>query len=239
VRAFAERLGLRALINRLVPTEREFEPGLMVLAMLVDTLSGRSPLYHLESFFEGQDTELLLGEAVEASVFNVDNAGATLDLLFRAGTQKIYSEVAVAAMRAFEVATDEVHFDTTSVSVYGDYDSSQAEGSPLKITHGYSKDKRPDLKQFVFSLLCTGGNIPIIGVALLCGRSGAMAGRSWRARYWLRLFQRILRAVTGIYIRGVHHPQGYSGKWSYSHATNDQSLCPTKKSPFSVLCALY
>jgi hypothetical protein len=37
VRAFAERLGLRALINRLVPTEREFEPGLMVLAMLVDT----------------------------------------------------------------------------------------------------------------------------------------------------------------------------------------------------------
>jgi transposase len=163
VRAFAERLGLRALINRLVPTEREFEPGLMVLAMLVDTLSGRSPLYHLESFFEGQDTEVLLGEAVEASVFNDDNAGATLDLLFRAGTQKIYSEVAVAAMRAFEVATDEVHFDTTSVSVYGDYDSSQAEGSPLKITHGYSKDKRPDLKQFVFSLLCTGGNIPIIG----------------------------------------------------------------------------
>jgi hypothetical protein len=92
VRAFAERLGLRALINRLVPTEREFEPGLMVLAMLVDTLSGRSPLYHLESFFEGQDTELLLGEAVEASVFNDDNAGATLDLLFRAGTQKIYSD---------------------------------------------------------------------------------------------------------------------------------------------------
>jgi hypothetical protein len=43
VRAFAERLGLRAQINRLVPTEREFEPGLMVLAMLVDTLSGRSP----------------------------------------------------------------------------------------------------------------------------------------------------------------------------------------------------
>jgi hypothetical protein len=99
VRAFAERLGLRALINRLVPTEREFEPGLMVLAMLVDTLSGRSPLYHLESFFEGQDTEVLLGEAVEASVFNHDNAGATLDLLFRAGTQKIYSEVAVASPR--------------------------------------------------------------------------------------------------------------------------------------------
>jgi hypothetical protein len=40
-----ERLGLRAPINRLVPTEREFEPGLMVLAMVVDTLSGRGPLH--------------------------------------------------------------------------------------------------------------------------------------------------------------------------------------------------
>jgi len=163
VRAYAERLGLRALINRLVPTEREFEPGLMVLAMVVDTLSGRSPLYHLESFFEDQDTEVLLGETVEPAVFNDDNAGATLDLLFAAGTQKIYSEVAVAALRAFEIPTEEMHFDTTSVRVYGDYLGSEAEDSPLKITHGSSKDHRPDLKQFVFSLLCTGGNIPIIG----------------------------------------------------------------------------
>ena len=163
VHAYAERLALRALINRLVPTEREFEPGLMVLGMVVDTQSARSPLYHLESFFEGQDTEVLLGERVDPAVFNDDNAGATLDLLFEANTQKIYSEVAVAALREFEVPTDEVHFDTTSVTVYGDYHTSEQAGSPFRITQGYSKDHRPDLKQFVFSLLCTGGNIPIIG----------------------------------------------------------------------------
>ena len=163
VRAYAERLGLRALINRLCPTEREFEPGLMVMGMVVDTLSGRSPLYHLESFFEGQDTEVLLGERVDASVFNDDNAGATLDLLYETGTQKIYSEVAVAALRAFEVPTGEVHFDTTSVSVYGDYLGSEHDPSSVTITQGYSKDHRPDLKQFVYTLLCTGGNIPLIG----------------------------------------------------------------------------
>ncbi len=163
VRAYAERLGLRALINRLVPTEREFEPGLMVLAMVIDTLSGRSPLYHLESFYEGQDTEVLLGESVDPAVFNDDNAGAALDLLFEAGTQKIYSEVVVSVLRAFKVPTDEVHFDTTSVRVYGEYLGSDAESSPFNITHGYSKAHRPDLKQFMFSLLCTGGNIPIIG----------------------------------------------------------------------------
>ena len=37
---------------------------------------------------------------VDASVFNDDNAGAVLDLLYEAGTQKLYSEVAMAAFRA-------------------------------------------------------------------------------------------------------------------------------------------
>jgi transposase len=131
--------------------------------MVIDTLSGRSPLYHLESFFEDKDTEVLLGEAVDASLFNDDNAGAVLDLLYEVGTQKIYSEVAMAALRAFEVSTEHVHFDTTSVSLYGDYLSAAGEDSPLQITHGFSKDKRPGLKQFVLSMLCVGGNVPIIG----------------------------------------------------------------------------
>jgi hypothetical protein len=29
----------------------------------------------------------------------------------------------------------------------------------IKITKGYSKDHRPDLNQFVVSLLCAGGNV--------------------------------------------------------------------------------
>lgn len=43
--------------------------------------------------------------------------------------------------------------------MFGDYEDT---GS-LKITHGYSKDKRPDLKQFMISMLCVDRNIPIIG----------------------------------------------------------------------------
>ena len=35
--------------------------------------------------------------------------------------------------------------------------------TPVKITHGYSKDKRADLKQFVLSLLCVDDNVPIVG----------------------------------------------------------------------------
>ncbi|MEZ5329412.1 MAG: hypothetical protein R3F19_30555 [Verrucomicrobiales bacterium] len=44
-----------------------------------------------------------------------------------------------------------------------DYDCSSADGSAPHITYGFSKDKRPDLKQFMFSLLCVEGNIPLLG----------------------------------------------------------------------------
>lgn len=51
-------------INRIVNSKMELSPGLAVLAMVLDTLSGRTPLYWLTEFFEEKDTELLLGTAV-------------------------------------------------------------------------------------------------------------------------------------------------------------------------------
>src|SRR5690606_49523 len=56
------------------------------------------------------------------------------------------------------------HFDTTSVNVYGD-DYCSLDPDALKVTYGYSKDKRPDLKQVIGRMLCVGGNIPILGGA--------------------------------------------------------------------------
>jgi hypothetical protein len=49
---YVQRLGLVELVNRRVPVEMEVEPRLIVLALMFDTLSGHSPLYHLETAFE-------------------------------------------------------------------------------------------------------------------------------------------------------------------------------------------
>ena len=56
------------------------------------------------------------------------------------------------------------HFDTTSVNVWGDYKGCEQSPENLQLTYGYSKDHRPDLKQFMFSLLCVQGNIPVMGL---------------------------------------------------------------------------
>lgn len=160
---FARRLGLVELVNDLVPTQMEVEPGVIALGLVLDTLSGRSPLYHLQTAFGECDRALLFGQDLPEAYFSDDNVGRMLDALFEAGTQRIFSALSVKALESFPVSTHQVHFDTTSINVFGDYLGAQEETAPFKMAHGYSKDKRPDLKQFVLSLLCVDGNVPIFG----------------------------------------------------------------------------
>ncbi len=160
---YARRLGLVEMINGLVPVEMEVEPGMIALGLVLDTLSGRSPLYHLEKTFENADRELLFGQPIPPGYFSDDNAGRVLGHLFEVGTQKVFSALSVRALQRFSLSTKHVHFDTTSVNLYGEYLNAADGDAPFKIAHGYSKDKRPDLKQFVLSLLCVDGNVPIVG----------------------------------------------------------------------------
>jgi len=169
VKAYADKIGLVEVINQVVPTEMDVDPGTIVLGMILDTLSGRSPLYRLEKFFTHQDTALLLGKAVAPEVFNDDTVGRVLERLYDVGTMKIFTACAVRADQVYGLDKRYVHFDTTSISVYGDYlppegqPGQQEQAVPFTITHGYSKDKRPDLKQFVFSTLCVDRAVPLWG----------------------------------------------------------------------------
>jgi hypothetical protein len=86
VKVYADKIGLVEAINAVVPTEMTIDPGTIVLGMILDTLSGRSPLYRLEAFFTHQDTALLLGKAVAPEVFQDDTVGRVLDRLYDTGT---------------------------------------------------------------------------------------------------------------------------------------------------------
>ena len=59
VKQYAKRIGLVETIDRLVDSQMDLSPGTAILAMVLDTLSGRTPLYRLTEFFEEKDTELL------------------------------------------------------------------------------------------------------------------------------------------------------------------------------------
>src|SRR5215472_13756108 len=163
LKAYADQLGLVSLINHYVPTEMGVDAGTVVLALVLDTLSGRSPLYRLEEFFAHHDTALLLGKAVPPHALNDDTAGRVLDRLYDFGTMRLFTACAVRAAMRFGLERRYVHFDTTSRSVWGEYQFAETQDLPFQVTYGYSKDKRPDLKQFVLSTLCVDRAVPIWG----------------------------------------------------------------------------
>ena len=160
VKEYARRINLVDTINHMVDTEMDLQPGPVVLGMVLDTLSGRSPLYRLMDFLEEKDIELLLGKAVSLSQFTDHNIGRALDKIFETGTQKIFGQLSQNAVNGFQIKPTGAHYDTTSVTVYGDYDMTD---EPFEITYGHSKDKRPDLKQFLIEMLCVDRNIPLFG----------------------------------------------------------------------------
>jgi transposase len=122
------------------------DAGTIVVGMILDILSGRTPLYRLHEFLQHEDTERLFGTPISSTAFNDDAVGRVLDRLHEAGTMKILTEISLGACERFALSTDRGHFDTTSVNVWGEYKDSSPEGEAPHITSAYSKDKRPALK---------------------------------------------------------------------------------------------
>jgi transposase len=160
--AYCRHLQLTEVINTLVQSEMQLSPGQAVSAMVLDVLSGRSPLYHVKDFLSGQDTELLLGEDLEPERFSDYTLARSLDAIATYGTGRIVTELGINpyAVRVFQLDTSAVSFDTTSTSVWGEYIRDEQEAGP-KITLGHSKDQQPQLKQFMTELLCVDRGVPI------------------------------------------------------------------------------
>lgn len=167
VAAICKDIKLADKINdRLFSTEKQegrvVKPGTSVVAMILNGLGFTNRrLYLTHQFFEGKPVELLLGEKINASDLTDSTLGNTLDEIAAYGTTRLFGEI------AFEVALEQNlldvrnHLDTTSITVHGQYDAEDSSGA-IEITHGYSKDHRPDLKQIVMSLVVNGpADIPI------------------------------------------------------------------------------
>jgi transposase len=139
--------------------------GVVVKAMILNGLGFVSaPLYLFSQFFAGKASEHLLGEGVLAEYLNDDRIGRVLDALYQRGLNDVFVLICLKAVQKFAIECKSAHLDSTSFALEGEYAAGEGWGgemTPIHITHGYSRDRRPDLKQFVMNLVCWGdGDIP-------------------------------------------------------------------------------
>ena len=156
---FLQRMGLAELLDQHVPTTdgRSAVSHAQALGVLLRSIIvERKPIYRQQESTTGFAAGLFGIDAAQAMRLSDDRIGRALDRLFDADRAALLTEVVLAVAQRFGVRLAQLHNDSTSVSLCGQYRG--ANGRSVRgrtapaITYGYSKDHRPDLKQLLFIL---------------------------------------------------------------------------------------
>jgi transposase len=158
-------LGLIDMINaRLVPDEQEvLTPGEAMAGMILNGLGfANRPMSLTPQFFANKPLDLLFREGLCAEMFNRFKLGRTLDEAYAYGCDLLFHELALAVCAQEGIDLRFNHLDTTSFSLSGAY-VPESDEQAITITHGYSRDHRPDLKQAVLELMVSqDGGVPFV-----------------------------------------------------------------------------
>jgi len=166
---FLQRIGLQSLLERYLPAgdQRVALPAAAAIGLLVRNLCvAREPLYGLAEWAERHDPGLLGLGASETGLLNDDRVGRALDQLFDSDRGSLLTALMLGVIAEFDVDCGQLHNDSTSITLHGDYaraDGSERGGKPtVRAALGHSKDHRPDLKQFVLTLtISADGAVPL------------------------------------------------------------------------------
>jgi transposase len=167
ITGIVDDIGIVEIIDRElgIHPQEKVSAGQVVKAMILNCMGFlTAPLYLFSDFFLGKATEHLIGAGVKAEYLNESRLGRVMDQLYEYGITLIFVKIATEMCKRFEVSVKNMHLDGTSMSVHGKYQTTEAgeeklveddslEPIAIAITEGYSRDHRPDLKQFTWHLL--------------------------------------------------------------------------------------
>lgn len=168
VNHFIERLGIEDILSKDIITANahKLDPVTCICILLRNIIMEREPLYGLRDWSGRYRPELLNINKKQIEFLNDDRVGCALEYLFDADRATLLTEVAVRAIIEFNLDTSQLHNDSTSITFSGNYSKANGDNKrgkkSLKITNGYNKDHRPDLKQLLWILTVTAdGAVPI------------------------------------------------------------------------------
>jgi transposase len=165
-----ERMDLSDILKQCLPeddvrTELPTHRGLLVLVRNI--LMAREPVYGVGQWAASYAPDLFDMWHHEVDLLNDDRVGRCLDRLFDGLDADLIMKVVRRVIDQFQIKLDELHNDSTSLSVYGAYRAAEEETlvrgrRTLAITYGHNKDRRPDLKQLLYILTVSDdGGVPL------------------------------------------------------------------------------
>jgi transposase len=153
-----EELGIGDVLDQATqqtPEMRIVTVGNAVKAMVLNGLGFvNQQLYLVPLFFPHKPTQRLIAPGIEAPHLHDDTLGRALDTLYASGVTELYSLIAATAATRLGLAPALAHLDSTSFHVDGRYNSDEEpDAHVIHLTHGYSRDHRPDLNHVMLDLI--------------------------------------------------------------------------------------
>jgi transposase len=159
VASFCRRLDLAGIIDRACPIREvaTLTHGQVICALVANRLTSPTPLRRVEDWARAWAVEEVF--AIPPEALNDDRIGRALDAI-APKLEQLIGSVGAQAIATFGLEVARLHWDMTSISLYGAYDEVQ-EGF-IAPRFGHPKDRRPDLKQVQTGLGVTGdGGVPV------------------------------------------------------------------------------
>ena len=159
VAQFGRRLRIAEVVDELCPV-REVAPishGEVIEALVANRLTAPAPLVQVEAWAAAMAVDEVYG--IEPHLLNDDRLGRALDAI-APQLDEVIGSVGAAAISEFGVDVARLHWDMTSISLYGAYPDADEEYPAPR--WGHPKDRRPDLKQVQAGLaVADDGGIPV------------------------------------------------------------------------------
>jgi transposase len=182
------RTGILSTIDSIcgVDTRMKVSHGDCVAFILLGVFAGEHGLWRLVQRLDPFDLATIMDDdGINPKEFHDVRLGRTLDAIYHAGPDKLFSAIALPVIESESLGLDTLHLDPTSLSFYGAYeeeldgdwspeieevlDESTIPEREAKINdvpdgdgrdsplvvHGYAKNRRMDLKQILYGLAVT------------------------------------------------------------------------------------
>ncbi|SNS30777.1 protein of unknown function [Anaerovirgula multivorans] len=187
----ARKLGIADEINSRTTRDDEksiISTGMGIEAIIANILTDRKALYKIQEFYADKDVEKFFWPGIQAKHFNDDTLGRILDAFYEANPKEIFTSIALKSIETYNIKVKTIHADTTSMSVYGEYNT--CEENDLQIVRGHSKDHRPDLKQIMFGLANTNKKVLVGGEVL----NGNTSDKTWNNAFIQKIRKTLCQA---------------------------------------------